>query len=74
MLFRYIGDGNEPPQITRPYGYEFKLNGEPVEVTESEAAAKLQHNRCFVEVKKAEVTPIKSKRGRKASGDDKISA
>lgn len=50
MLFRYIGDGNESPITTVAYGVEFRLGGNPQDVTDAFAAKKLLGNRCFVEV------------------------
>lgn len=46
MKFVYIGSENDPPTETTVFGYEFTLNGPPVDVNEA-AGAKLRHNRTF---------------------------
>lgn len=51
MKFVYVGDGNDPPKTTTPFGYVFQLNGEPVDVAESDAIQRLRGNKCFREVR-----------------------
>lgn len=48
MLFQYIGDP-EAPRKTKVFGYEFDLYGEPVEVDNANAIAKLKGNASFIE-------------------------
>lgn len=51
MKFVYVGDDNEPPEVTRPFGYTFHLHGDPVDVTDSDAIVRLRGNKCFREVR-----------------------
>lgn len=51
MKFRYVGDGNDPPEQTTTLGHTFVLNGKAVEVTEPDAMKRLLGNRCFKQVK-----------------------
>lgn len=48
MLFQYIGDGENSPQTTDAFGYVFELNGEPVDVKNEAAIAKLKGNKTFI--------------------------
>jgi hypothetical protein len=44
---QYVGSGKEDPVKVKIYGYEFDLNGEPVEVTDEKIAKKLSGNPTF---------------------------
>jgi hypothetical protein len=48
MLFQYIGDGENSPKTTDAFGYVFELNGEPVDVVNEAAIAKLKGNKTFI--------------------------
>ena len=43
MKFQYISQTDNPPRITEAFGYEFKLDGEPVEVKDEFAISKLKN-------------------------------
>ena len=49
MLFQYIGD-DEAPKRTTIFGYDFRLRGKPVEVTDARSIEKLKGNASFIEV------------------------
>ena len=47
-FFVFVGDGNDDPSHISMMGYDFKLNGRKVKVSD-EAAAKLANNSHFAE-------------------------
>lgn len=47
MLFQYVGDGHESPQVTTPFGYRFVLHGDPIEITDDKVVAKLKGIKTF---------------------------
>ena len=59
MQFKYIGDGNQPPEVTNFMGQvKFKL-GQTVNVKSEAVIAKLQGNKCFEEIGDPEIWPDK---------------
>ena len=59
MQFKYIGDGNQPPEVTNFMGrVKFKL-GQTVNVTDERIIEKLKGNKCFEEIGDPEVWPDK---------------
>lgn len=49
MHFQYIGDDFAPKKTT-VFGYNFELNGQAVDVTNSMAIGKLRGNASFIEI------------------------
>lgn len=50
--FQYVGDNDNPPQATSPYGYRFVLNGDPIEITDKALVKKFLGMKTFVQVEK----------------------
>lgn len=65
MKFRYISDGESPPETVNYMGrYEFELNGEPVDVTNPAVLAKIVGNASFEQVEAADAPVVAKKLGR----------
>lgn len=47
MKFQYIGPDKDAPKTVEVFGYEFRLNGNYVDVTDNHAIQKLSGNKCF---------------------------
>lgn len=47
MKFQYIGPDKDAPKTVESFGYEFRLNGNYVDVTDNHAISKLSGNRSF---------------------------
>jgi len=55
MKFQYIGPDKDAPRITEVFGYEFRLDGNYVEVTDNHAIQKLSKNQSFRVMKGDEI-------------------
>lgn len=47
MKLQYVGNGKEDPVKVKIYGFEFELNGAPVEIEDEKVAKKLGGNPTF---------------------------
>lgn len=47
MKYQYIGPDKDAPRIVEVFGYEFRLDGNYVDVTDNHAISKLSGNRSF---------------------------
>lgn len=47
MNFQYIGPDKDAPRTVEVFGYEFRLDGNYVDVTDNHAIQKLSGNKCF---------------------------
>lgn len=54
--FVFIGNGKSDPESIRVFGYQFQLNGDPVDVNEL-AANKLAHNSHFIQFGRIDALP-----------------
>ncbi len=65
MKLQYVGNGVEDPVSVKIYGYEFALNGNPVEIKDEKIAKKLSGNPTFRVVDETEAKAAPTATGEK---------